>query len=68
MNDCLDRWRQPHNRFEAIWVPSTIAASFRYAMSGSTGPKPAKATQQVLQSHGGLWFNDETFTVSRRRL
>jgi hypothetical protein len=26
------------------------------------------ATQQVLQSHGGLWFNDETFTVSRRRL
>jgi hypothetical protein len=26
------------------------------------------ATQQVLQSHGGLWFNDETFVVSRRRL
>jgi hypothetical protein len=25
------------------------------------------ATQQVLQSHGGLWFNDETFIVSRRR-
>ncbi len=25
------------------------------------------ATQQVLQSHGGLWFNDETFVVSRRR-
>jgi hypothetical protein len=24
-------------------------------------------TQQVLQSHGGLWFNDETFLVSRRR-
>lgn len=26
-----------------------------------------RATQQVLQSHGGLWFNDETFVVSRRR-
>ena len=25
------------------------------------------ATQQVLQTHGGLWFNDETFIVSRRR-
>jgi len=26
------------------------------------------ATQTVLQKHGGLWFNDETFVVSRRRL
>ena len=26
-----------------------------------------EATQQVLQKHGGLWFNDETFVVSRRR-
>jgi hypothetical protein len=25
------------------------------------------ATQQVLQKYGGLWFNDETFVVSRRR-
>jgi len=25
------------------------------------------ATQQVLKKHGGLWFNDETFVVSRRR-
>jgi hypothetical protein len=25
-----------------------------------------KATQAVLQKHGGLWFNDETFVVSRR--
>ncbi|MGH8149409.1 MAG: hypothetical protein ACRETB_05450, partial [Steroidobacteraceae bacterium] len=25
------------------------------------------ATQQVLQEHGGLWFNDETFIVTRRR-
>jgi hypothetical protein len=25
------------------------------------------ATQHVLQAHAGLWFNDETFVVSRRR-
>jgi hypothetical protein len=26
-----------------------------------------EATQAVLQRYGGLWFNDETFVVSRRR-
>jgi hypothetical protein len=26
-----------------------------------------EATQQVLHRHGGLWFNDETFVVARRR-
>jgi hypothetical protein len=25
-----------------------------------------KATQSVLQKHGGLWFNDESFVVARR--
>ncbi len=25
-----------------------------------------EATQAVLQKHGGLWFNDETFVVTRR--
>jgi hypothetical protein len=25
------------------------------------------ATQDVLHRHGGLWFNDETFVVARRR-
>jgi hypothetical protein len=25
------------------------------------------ATQSVLQKHGGLWFNDEAFVISRRR-
>jgi hypothetical protein len=25
-----------------------------------------EATQRVLRKHGGLWFNDETFVVSRR--
>jgi hypothetical protein len=28
--------------------------------------KYLEATQAVLQRHGGLWFNDETFVVSRR--
>jgi hypothetical protein len=26
-----------------------------------------EATQAVLQQHGGLWFNDEAFVVTRRR-
>ncbi|MGH8129729.1 MAG: hypothetical protein ACRES3_02625 [Steroidobacteraceae bacterium] len=26
-----------------------------------------EVTQSVLQKHGGLWFNDETFVVSRRQ-
>jgi hypothetical protein len=26
-----------------------------------------QATQDVLHEHGGLWFNDETFVVTRRR-
>lgn len=26
-----------------------------------------EATQAVLKKHGGLWFNDETFVVSRRK-
>ncbi len=27
-----------------------------------------EATQEVLQQHGGLWFNDETYVISRRPL
>jgi hypothetical protein len=26
-----------------------------------------EATQSILQRYGGLWFNDESFTVVRRR-
>ncbi|MFZ2507090.1 MAG: hypothetical protein WAW79_01275, partial [Steroidobacteraceae bacterium] len=32
-----------------------------------TGGGYLDATQTVLHKHGGLWFNDETFVVSRRR-
>lgn len=27
-----------------------------------------EATQKVLQKYGGLWFNDETFVVARRKI
>ena len=27
----------------------------------------ADGTREVLQQHGGLWFNDESFVVSRKR-
>jgi len=26
-----------------------------------------KATSKILNKHGGLWFNDETFVVSRAK-
>ena len=26
-----------------------------------------KVTREVLRKHGALWFNDESFTISRRR-
>jgi hypothetical protein len=26
-----------------------------------------EATDRALKKHGGLWFNDETFVISRRR-
>jgi hypothetical protein len=32
-----------------------------------TGNGYLEATQAVLQRHGGLWFNDEMFVVTRRR-
>jgi hypothetical protein len=25
------------------------------------------ATAEILRKHGGLWFNDESFVVTRRR-
>jgi len=26
-----------------------------------------EATRDILQKHGGLWFYDESFVISRRR-
>jgi hypothetical protein len=26
-----------------------------------------EATREVLRAHGGLWFNDESYVISRRR-
>ena len=26
-----------------------------------------EATDRVVRKHGGLWFNDETYVISRRR-
>jgi hypothetical protein len=26
-----------------------------------------EATRDILQTHGGLWFYDESFVISRRR-
>ena len=32
-----------------------------------TDPSYLQATQDVLEKHNGLWFNDESFVISRSR-
>jgi hypothetical protein len=39
---------------------------FRGAVAAADGRYLA-ATQEVLQKHGGLWFYDESYVISRRR-
>ncbi len=34
---------------------------------GGRGQAHMEATQEVLKKHGGLWFQDESFVISRRR-
>jgi len=59
--------------------PGTQAASAPYLdrtkgfisanCSCSVDPSSAvvEATREVLQQHGGLWFYDESFVISRRQ-
>ena len=53
----------------AAWNAAIYVAQIedeRLASRGAGLGLPA-ATQDVLHRHGGLWFNDETFVVFRRR-
>jgi hypothetical protein len=44
------------------WWNSVLWNEVMVVSWGVPGGHPA-----VLQKHGGLWFNDEAFVVSRRR-
>ncbi|MGF1477562.1 MAG: hypothetical protein ACFB6S_18615 [Geminicoccaceae bacterium] len=53
----------------AAWNAATYVAQIedqRYTAAIST-PAYLEATRKVLNRHGGLWFNDESFVVSRSR-
>ena len=53
----------------AAWNAATYVAQIddgRYAEVTSSG-RYIEAAQAVLREHGGLWFNDECFTVVRAR-
>lgn len=53
----------------AAWNASTYVAQIeddRLQPAVESG-KYLEATQKILQKYNGIWFNDETFVVSRRR-
>jgi len=53
----------------AAWNASTYVAQIeddRLQPAVASG-EYLEATEKVLQKHNGIWFNDETFVVSRRR-
>ena len=53
----------------AAWNAAIYAAQIedeRLESVVSTG-KYLEGTAKALQEHNGLWFNDESFVVSRRR-
>ena len=53
----------------AAWNAAIYAAQIedeRLESVVSTG-KYLEVTAKTLQEHNGLWFNDESFVVSRRR-
>ena len=53
----------------AAWNAATYVAQIddhRLEEAISTG-RYVEATRSVLHKHGGLWFNDESYVVSRRR-
>lgn len=53
----------------AAWNNSVYVAQIEDQRLESVMADPGylEATREVLQKHGGLWFNDESFVVSRRR-
>ena len=49
----------------AVYVAQIDDDRLSAALSG--GRRYLDATQEVLRRHGGLWFNDESYVVSRKR-
>jgi hypothetical protein len=52
----------------AAWNAAIYVAQIEDQRLGAVvrGGRYLEATERVLKKHGGLWFNDETFVISRR--
>lgn len=52
----------------AAWNAASYVAQIddRWLAAAMAGDRYLEATRQVLLRHNGLWFNDETFLISRR--
>ncbi len=65
--EIADRIRHTRRLF-AAWNAAIYVSQIedeRLAPAVTSGAYP-DATQAVLQKYGGLWFNDETFVVTRK--
>ena len=53
----------------AAWNAATYVAQIEDHRLAEVMSDPAylQATREVLQKHGGLWFFDESYVISRKR-
>ena len=53
----------------AAWNAAIYVAQIEdQRLEGTVGDRAyLDATREVLQKHGGLWFYDESFVISRKR-
>ena len=53
----------------AAWNAAIYVAQVEDDRLAERGPRRAllDATREVLREHGGLWFYDESYVISRRR-
>jgi len=53
----------------AAWNAAVYVAQIddQRVTEAMTSPKYLEATREVLRKHGELWFNDESYVISRRR-
>ena len=56
----------PHGYFRFINIPFSEEVCRRFSDVVSDD-RYLQATREVLKQHGGLWFYDESYVISRRR-
>ena len=46
---------------------NNVDRAIKSAKEAAADGRYLEATKEVLQKHGGLWFFDESYVISRRR-